>query len=81
MRLCSQWHLLGLKFKDTFVDFISKTRIKMNIFSNHLSPAALLHCYISAPNGIFSGISVGASSMSNGGGVPLSLRFGPDGLR
>ena len=81
MLLCLQWHLLGLKFTDTFVDFISKTRIGINIFSNHLSPAALLHCYISAPNGIFSGISVGASSMSNGGGVPLSLRFGPDGLR
>jgi hypothetical protein len=76
-----EWHLLGLRLTDTFVDFISKTRIEINIFSNHLSPAALLHYYISAPNGIFSGISVGASSMSNGGGVPLSLRFGPDGLR
>ena len=81
MFLCLQWHLLGLKFTDTFVDFISKTHIEISIFSNHLSPAALLHCYISAPNGIFSGISVGASSMSNGAGVPLSLRFGPDGLR
>ena len=78
MLLCLQWHLLGLKFTDAFVDFISKTRIEINIFSNHLSPAALLYCYISAPNGTFSDISVGASSMSSGGGVPLSLRFGPD---
>ena len=81
MLLCLQWHLLGHKFTDTFVDFINKTRIEHNVFSNHLSPAALLHCYISAQNGIFSGISVGTSSMSNGGGVPLLLQFGPDGLR
>ena len=48
-------------FTETLVDFISKTRIEVSIFTICLSPAVLLYCCMSY--GTCLGISFGACSM------------------
>ena len=50
-------------FTETLVDFISKTRIEVSIFTICLSPAVLLYCCMSY--GTCLGISFGAFSMGS----------------